>query len=275
MTRSIRRLSIAALSLGLTVSLGLPVHAADADPFAGVAVTAEKVAGSVYMLMGSGGNIGLSVGADGTLMVDDQYAPLSQRIQAAIASVGGDEPRIILNTHYHGDHTGSNPQFGTSGTIIAHENVRIRLLDEEDFARTGLPVVTFEDKLRIYFNDDELDVLHLPAGHTDGDAIVWFKNANVLHLGDHFFNGMFPFVDLQGGGSVRGFIKNMRTIIAMAPEDIRIIPGHGKLGNILELSENAEMIESTFAAVEAALAAGKTEQEIIDAGVEKRWKSYA
>ena len=275
MTGSICRLSIAVATLGLAMFLSTPIHAADADPFAGVEVTAAKVAGSVYMLTGSGGNIGLSVGTDGTLMVDDKYAPLSQRIQAAIASVGGDEPKIILNTHYHGDHTGGNPQFGASGTIIAHENVRVRLLDEEDFARTGLPVVTFEDKLRIYFNDDELDVLHLPTGHTDSDAIVWFKNANVLHLGDHFFNGMFPYIDLEGGGSLQGFIKNLKTIIAMAPEDVRIIPGHGKLGNILELAENVEMLESTYSAVEVALAAGKTEQEILDAGVDERWQSYA
>lgn len=272
MTTILQPLRILAAIIGLWIAGSA---SAAEDRFAGVKITAEKVAGNIYMLVGSGGNIGLSVGADGTLMVDDQYAPLSERIEVAINKLGGETPKLILNTHYHGDHTGSNPHFGASGTIVAHDNVRLRLLDEEDFARTGLPVVTFEDKLRIYFNDDEIDVVHLPAGHTDGDSIVWFKNANVLHLGDHFFNGMFPFIDLQGGGTVHGYVKNLKTVIAMAPEDVIIIPGHGTLSNIVELSANVEMIEETFKAVEVALAAGKTEDEIVAAGVAEKWKSHS
>ena len=253
---------------------GISVQAADADRFANVEVSAEKVSGNVYMLVGAGGNIGVSVGTDGTLIIDDQYAPLSARIQAAISKLGGDSPRLVLNTHFHGDHTGGNPFFGTAGTVIAHENVRVRLRSDDKFERTGLPVVTFQERLRIYFNDDELDVIHLPTGHTDGDAIVWFKNANVMHLGDHFFNGGFPFVDIDSGGSVQGFVKNLKTVLAIAPADIRIIPGHGKLGNVIELSESLEMIESTLHDVETALAQGKSEADIIAAGVAERWKSY-
>jgi len=263
------------LSLCLLLFTSATASAAAADQFADVTVSAEKVAGNVYMLVGSGGNIGVSVGPDGTLIIDDQYAPLAARIQAAISELGGAKPKLVLNTHFHGDHTGGNPDFGAAGTIIAHENVRIRLLNDDGFDRIGLPLVTFSDRLRVHFNDDQLDIIHLPAGHTDGDSIIWFKNANVMHLGDHFFNGMFPFIDLDNGGSVHGYLKNLDTVLATAPEDVHIIPGHGKLGNLVQLKESLEMIRSTLEDVEEALAENRTEAEIIEAGVAQRWKSYS
>ncbi len=272
----LRRASLAAVLTSLAVLLAQSAQGGPADRFATVEVEAERVAGNVYVLTGAGGHVGVSIGADGTLIVDDQYAPLAERIQAAISEIGGATPKLVLNTHYHGDHTGSNAFFAQAGTIIAHENVRVRLEMADDVDRAGLPVVTYQERLRIYFNDDEIDVIHLPAGHTDGDSVVYFKNAGVLHLGDQLFNQRFPFVDLAGGGSVHGYIKNLKTVLAMVPEDIRIIAGHGPaVAGVAEVKEAIEMLESTLAAVRTALAEGKSEAEIIAAGVAERWKPYA
>jgi cyclase len=198
-----------------------------ADRFAGVEVETQTVSGSVHMLTGSGGNIGVSIGSDGTLIIDDQFAPLAEKIQNALTKLGGDRPRLILNTHFHGDHTGSNPSFGSSGAIIAHDNVRVRLATQDGFAPSGLPVVTFAQQLTVHFNGDELALIHLPNGHTDGDSVVWFKQANVIHMGDHFFNGAFPYIDIGSGGSVSGVIRNLEQVIQTVPADIKIIPGHG------------------------------------------------
>jgi glyoxylase-like metal-dependent hydrolase (beta-lactamase superfamily II) len=247
----------------------------EADRFAGVAESAVPVADGIYMLVGAGGNIGLSVGEDGTLIVDDQYAPLAQRIQAAIDELGGARPKVVLNTHYHGDHTGSNPFFGREGTIVAHDNVRLRLLHEPDFDPAGLPTLTFDERVHVHFNGDEIEVIHLPAGHTDGDSVVWFTRSNVLHAGDHLFNDRFPYIDLAAGGTVEGYIVNLKTIIAMVPDDVRVIPGHGELTDKAGLERSLAMIQSTFAAVQQALAAGATETDIIAAGVAERWKSFA
>ena len=250
-----RVLSWTACSLLLTSSIAL---AAEADRFAGVKVVAQPLGGSVYMLAGAGGNIGVSVGEDGTLIIDDQFAPLAERIQKAIEELGGDRPKIVLNTHFHGDHTGSNAFFGDSGTIIAHENVRIRMSNDSNIGRMALPVVTYTDRIRIHFNDDELDIIHMPSGHTDGDAVVWFKNANVIHMGDHFFKGSFPYIDIPSGGSVAGVITNLDTILKMIPEDIRIIPGHGTLATVVDLSESLDMLRVTQTRVNEALAAGRS-----------------
>ena len=248
--------------------------AAQADRFAAVKVVAQLVGGSVYMLTGAGGNIGVSVGTDGTLIIDDQFAPLAERIQKAIDDLGGGKPSLVLNTHFHGDHTGSNAFFGESGTIIAHENVRIRLTNETGFARVGLPVVTFEDRIRVHFNDDELDLIHMPAGHTDGDAVVWFKNANVIHMGDHFFNGSFPYIDTASGGTVAGFIENIDRVLKMIPQDIRIIPGHGALATVVNLSESLDMLRATHKLVTEALASGKSVEDITASGLGSRWDGW-
>ncbi|MDA0979655.1 MAG: MBL fold metallo-hydrolase [Proteobacteria bacterium] len=226
------------------------------ERFANVQMKALHIAGSVHMLDGAGGNIGVSVGVDGTLIVDDQYAPLADRIVAALGELGGDRPRLVLNTHYHGDHTGSNPDFGRTGTIISHENVRVRLLDREGFERSGLPVVTYSDRVNVHFNDEEIEVIHLPSGYTDGDSIVWFKTANVIHLGDHYFNGMFPYVDIDAGGNVDGFIRNLESVVAMVPGDTMIIPGHGPLSDIDRLSENITVLKSSTAMIREMLADG-------------------
>ncbi len=260
------------LILAMT-TVAAPLLAEESNRFDQVTVTSEAVAGGVYMLTGAGGNIGVSVGSDGTLLIDDQYAPLSERILAAVKALGGDQPKLIVNTHYHGDHTGANGNFGKRGVIIAQENVRLRLL-EEDQPGSALPVVTFQDRIRVYFNDDEIDIIHLPAGHTDGDAIVWFKRANVVHMGDLFFNGIFPRIDIDAGGSIQGYINNLEKVLEWIPADARIIPGHGKLANLVELSEFLEMLQETSAAVQKQMAAGKDINAIVKQGVGETWQGW-
>ena len=241
-----------------------------ADRFAGVEVKAQLVSGSVNMLTGAGGNIGVSIGADGTLIIDDQFAPLAEKIQNALTQLGGDRPRLILNTHFHGDHTGSNPNFGSSGAIIAHDNVRVRLANQDGFAPRGLPVVTFAQQLTVHFNGDELAVIHLPNGHTDGDSVVWFKQANVIHMGDHFFNGAFPYIDIGSGGSVSGVIRNLEQVIQMVPADIKIIPGHGPMANIADLSKSLDTIKATQKIIQQGVSAG-----LSDSKIEAKLSDYA
>ncbi|MFU8815770.1 MAG: MBL fold metallo-hydrolase [Pseudomonadales bacterium] len=252
----------------------VPAAGAADERFAAVELTAHPVSGNVYMLVGAGGNIGVSVGGDGTLIVDDQFAPLAERIVQALDAIGGERPKLILNTHFHGDHTGGNPFFGATGTIIAHDNVRTRLAAQSDFPSQGLPVLTFADSVRVHFNDDTVEVMHFPAGHTDGDSVVWFRQANVLHMGDLLFNGAFPFIDVASGGSVEGVITNLSTIIAMVPDDIRIIPGHGPLAGKTDLEQTLTMIRDTRAAVLGALGSGRSVDDIVAAGLDPRWSAW-
>ena len=248
--------------LSFYLSLSLNSFAADADRFAAVEMKPRHVAGSVHMLEGAGGNIGVSIGVDGTLIIDDQFAPLADKIIAALQGLGGDRPKLILNTHYHGDHTGSNPTMGATGTIISHDNVRVRLLDEDAFPRSGLPLVTFDDDVTVHFNDDHIQIIHLPAGHTDGDSVVWFKNANVVHMGDHFFKNRFPYIDVGSGGSVDGFIANVERVLTMIPVDAQIIPGHGDLSSVPELATTIAAVKTTAEFVRAELANGTSVNDI-------------
>jgi glyoxylase-like metal-dependent hydrolase (beta-lactamase superfamily II) len=263
----------AGLLTGLCLLWAAAAHGEE-DRFAGVEITAIPVSGSVHMLVGAGGNIGVSVGDDGTLIIDDQFAPLADRITAALRGLGGDRPRLVLNTHFHGDHTGGNPVFGEAATIIAHHNVRARLAANPEFAAVGLPVVTFGDRIEVHFNGETIEVIHLPAGHTDGDSVVWFRNANVLHTGDLLFHGAFPFIDLGSGGSVPGVIVNLTRLLELVPEDVRIIPGHGPLAGKQAIRDTLEMIRATRAEVMTALGAGRSVDEIVTDGLDERWASW-
>ena len=244
----------------LTLAASAQVMAA--DRFAQVEVKAQHVRGHVHMLTGAGGNIGVSIGDDGTLIIDDQFAPLSEKILAALQKLGGGRPAMILNTHVHGDHTGGNPFFGETGTIIAHDNVRTRLAAQQAFPSIGLPKITYQQQLQLHINSDTLRVSHLPRGHTDGDSVILFQSANVVHMGDHFFNGAFPFIDINNGGSVSGFVRNLRTLLGTLPNDVLIIPGHGPIGNVDDLRRALDTIENSRAIVRAGLAKQLSDEEI-------------
>ena len=253
------------LSLGLVciVFASQGLLAADADRFAKVKITSEPVAGSVHMLQGAGGNIAASIGADGTLIVDDQFAPLAERIQAHLNELDGAVPRIVINTHHHGDHTGSNAVFGSAATVIAHDNVRERLVDAQS-PRTALPVVTFDDRVRVHFNDEAIDIVHMPAGHTDGDSVVWFRGANVIHMGDHLFAGSYPYIDVDSGGSVTGVMKNLTRVLEMVDDDTRVIPGHGPLSSTEAIRSALSLVRDSALLIMRETEAGGSDEDVIE-----------
>jgi len=259
----------------------LPAFAQQQD-FSKVEIKVSKVAGTVYMLQGSGGNIGVSVGDDGIVIVDDEFAPLAPKIRAALATITSKPIRFILNTHYHGDHTGGNIEFSKDGPIIAHENVRKRLqTGTMTLGRTnppapkeGLPVITFNDRATVHLNGEDVRAIHMPHGHTDGDAVIWFTQSNVVHMGDDFFNGTFPFVDLENGGSVRGMATNVEAVVAQIRDDTKVIAGHGPLGDRASLRAFGEMLRGSLAAVDAAMKSGKTFDQIKSEKVLAPWEKW-
>jgi glyoxylase-like metal-dependent hydrolase (beta-lactamase superfamily II) len=252
--------------------------------FSKVEIKVTKVAGNVYMLEGAGGNIGVSVGDDGILIVDDQFAPLADKIRAALKGIADKKLRFILNTHWHGDHTGGNVVFGPEAPVIAHDNVRKRMAVEqksEVFKRTtpaspkeALPVITFNQNLTVHFNGEEIRAIHFPQGHTDGDSVIFFVSSNVVHLGDDFFAGRFPFVDLESGGSVEGLTKNIGEIITKIPNGAKLIPGHGPLSGLEDLMNYHNMLVTTSDIVRAKIKAGKTLEQIKSEGLPDTWKSW-
>ncbi len=241
--------------------------------FSKVEVTTVRVSEGVYMLMGAGGNLGVSVGNDGVFLVDDQFAPLTEKIKAAIAAISDGPIRFVLNTHWHGDHTGGNENMGEAGAlIVAHENVRKRMSVEqfiEAFGRKvppspvgALPVVTFTDAVTFHLNGDELHAFHVPPAHTDGDAIVHFRKANVLHMGDLYFNSLFPFIDLSSGGSVDGMIEAADRALALADENTKIIPGHGELSDRQGLERFRDMLITVRDRIKKAISEGKSLEQV-------------
>lgn len=247
------------------------------DRFANVKIESQHLGGSVYMLQGSGGNIGVSAGTDGLLIIDDQYEPLAQRISDVLDETKKGDLKYIINTHYHGDHTGSNAWMTTkrNATIFAHENVRVRLLGDEKLPATALPVITYSDGINVYINGETLNVIHLPNGHTDGDSVIYFEQANVLHAGDLFFNGMFPYIDLDAGGDVLGYVRNIEKLLAMISDDTKIIPGHGKLGTKTELQNVVTMIKATRQYVRDLKDKGVSVDDIINKGLDEKWQSWS
>jgi len=247
-----------------------------------VAVTVTKVSGNVSMLVGAGGNIGITSGEDGIVIVDDQYAPLAPKIKAALRELSDKPLRFVLNTHFHGDHTGGNEAFGREATIIAHTNVRKRLAAGS--TRTGnevppapmsaLPVVTFDDKMSIHLNGEEVRARHFPHGHTDGDLVITFTRSNVVHMGDHFFNGFFPFIDLNSGGTVRGYLANVERVYAEVNSDVKIIPGHGPLATRDDLKKFVTMLRETTAAVRGGIAKGKSLEQLKSEKVLEKYDSW-
>ena len=250
--------------------------------FSQVKVKASHVKGNLYMLNGTGGNVGVSVGADGILIVDDKFAPLADKIRAALQGIGGGKLKFILNTHWHGDHTGGNVAFGPEAPIIAHINVRRRLTgelkapgrDAHSSPQAAWPVITFNESLSVHFNGEEIKAIHFPHGHTDGDTVVFFTLSNVVHLGDDFFAGRFPFVDLASGGDVKGLIKNIAEIISRLPVDVTIIPGHGPVSKLRDLKIYHRMLTETTQTVHRKMQTGKSLKQIQAEGVAERWKTW-
>ena len=241
--------------------------------FARINIKTTRVAGNIYMLEGAGGNIGASVGPDGILLIDDQFAPLAEKIRNALKELGEGPLKFVINTHFHGDHTGSNAVFGKEAHIISHANVRKRL-QMESSPKAALPVVTFEDSLSIHFNGEEIRVIHFPNSHTDGDSVIFFTGSNVVHTGDLFFSGRFPYVDLNSGGDVDGLIKHIEKLLAELPPDVKLIPGHGPLSDIDDLRTYHQTLVETTEVIRDQIEAGKSLEETKAAGLPKKWRAW-
>lgn len=259
--------SLFALVAGLTWSQ---------QDFSKVEIETIEVAPSVHMLVGAGGNIGVSTGSDGILVIDDQYAPLTEKILAAIKAISDRPVDFIVNTHWHGDHTGGNENMGKAGAVIvAHRNVRARMSTEQFssfFDRTtppsppgALPVVTFTEDVSFHFNGDELHVFHVEPAHTDGDSVVHWRSTNVFHMGDLFFNGGYPYIDLGSGGSADGIIAAVNRVLELANDESKIIPGHGELSNKQELTAYRDMMVEVRSRISEHVTAGKSLEQVLAA----------
>lgn len=236
--------------------------------FNDVTIDTIKVSNNIYMLKGYGGNIGVFTGTDETFVIDSQFAPLSKKIKTVINSISNKPITYLTNTHYHGDHTGGNANFNTDGTtIIAHNNVRKHL---QEPGRNGkipekenLPTITFNNELNFYFNSEHIAIFHVDNAHTDSDAVLYFTKSNVIHTGDTFFNDMYPYIDVKGGGSVNGYIKAIKKTLMLIDDDTKIIPGHGKLSNKKEYEMFLTMLETLKANVLKEIENGKAKEDII------------
>lgn len=273
--RTIRFLCLSSLVL----LAAAPAFAQEAMDWSKVEIKLTPVAGSVYILEGEGGNIGVSVGADGIVLVDDQFAPLAPKILAALKTLSDKPVRFVINTHVHGDHTGGNVVFGAISTIIAHTNTRLQLAadgpgpDDKPAPAVALPVITLDDRLTLHQNGEDIQVFHLPSGHSDTDVAVYFKQSNVLHMGDEYFSGMFPFIG--AGGSVKGLIVNIEKVLRLIPADAKVIPGHGSLSNMVELRETLAMLKETTAIVEGAIAQSHTLEQMTKDKVLAKYEKWA
>jgi glyoxylase-like metal-dependent hydrolase (beta-lactamase superfamily II) len=256
-----------------------------------VEIKVTKVSGNIYMLEGEGGNIAASVGEDGIVIVDDQFAPLADKIQSALKNLKiTDKPvRFVINTHYHGDHTGGNAPFANSGsTLIAQDNVRKRLesggvagnggslkMERKPAPKAALPVITFDHDVTVHLNGEDIRALHFPAGHTDGDAVIFFPKNNVVHMGDDFVRYGFPFIDVASGGSVQGMIAAMEKVSGELPADVKVIPGHGQISNLDDVRAYVKMLKETSAAVQKAIDANKTLDQMKQEKILEPWAKWS
>jgi len=256
--------------------------------FSKVQMKVTKVSGNVYMLEGAGGNIGALVGEDGIVIVDDQYAPLADKIREALKGITEKPLRFVINTHYHEDHTGGNALFQKDAPIIAHENVRKRLeqggsagnlgsvkFEAKPQPKDALPIITFEHDVTVHLNGEDVRALHFPSGHTDGDSVIFFPKSNVVHMGDDFVTYGFPFIDLSGGGSVGGMIAALEQVLPKLPPDVKVIPGHGPVSNLDDVRRYVTMLKETRAAVENGIKQGKTLDQLKQQKVLEPWKKWS
>lgn len=254
--------------------------------FSKVEIITEKINDHIYMLKGSGGNIGVCVGEDGVLMIDSQFAPLSDKIKAAVKKISNQPIQYLVNTHWHGDHTGGNKNFNSRQTLmIAHENVYNRMSKDQLMkafsrpvpasAKTARPEITFSEELTLHHNGETIMVFHVDNAHTDGDAMVYFANSNVLHMGDTYFNGRYPYIDLTSGGSIDGLLTAINTAIMITDEDTKVIPGHGNLSNKKELLQYRNVVLTVRDRVRMAIKKGQNLEEIkaakLNADYDESW----
>ncbi len=268
----IKKLFYTTTALALATTIGLTAMAQNKD----TKLTITDLGSGIYMIEGAGGNVGLSVGDDGAFLIDDQFAHMSEKILAAVAERSDQPLAYVINTHYHGDHTGGNEQMADSGArIVAHDNVRKRLLEsDEQPSDAALPIITFSEEVTFHWNDHEVFVSHPLNAHTDGDAVVMFKTANIIHLGDTFFSGRWPYIDLDGGGTVAGYIANLEYYAGQIDADTKVIPGHGPLSNRQDIEEMITILKDSQQRVLTLKQAGKTEAEIIAAKPLADYESY-
>src|SRR6187399_1785509 len=256
----------------------------NAQNFDTINIKTTKVAGSVYMLEGSGGNIGVLVGNDGVVLIDDQFAPLSEKIKTAIAALSKQPIRFVINTHYHGDHSEGNKKFGNEGAIIvSHENTRKRLnadqandllkFEQKAYPYEALPKITFSESVTFNMNGETVQAYYTKNAHTDGDAIIFFKESNVLHAGDVFVRYGLPFIDQQNGGSIDGMIAGADQILKMINDDTKIIPGHGQISSKKDLIDFKTMLQTVRNRVADGIKAGKTIDQIINSDPAKEFKT--
>jgi cyclase len=277
----VNRFALVALA---AAALSLPAGAQ--QDFSKVEIRTEKLADTVWMMTGSGGNLGLSAGADATFLIDDQYAPLTPKIKAAIAALTSKPVNFVINTHWHFDHTGGNENLGGEGAlIVAHDNVRKRMESSQfiEFLRAkvdpapkaALPVVTFSTDAAFFLNGDEIRAFHVPRAHTDGDVIVHLRKSDVIHMGDTYFNGMYPFIDTSSGGTVDGTIAAVDRALAIATDATRIIPGHGPLSNKAELKAYRDMLATVSGRIKQMIRDGRKLEEItaskVSADFDEKW----
>ena len=274
-------------SLIIALSLFAPLASAHGDNShfekqQDVKVTTTKVNGNVYMLQGRGGNVGALVGSEGILIVDDDYKAVSEKLRDALKELGAEKPRFIFNTHWHGDHTEGNQFFGKDSIIVAHKNVRQRLLQintifgekTQPYPDFALPMITYAESVSIHFAGEEVRAVFYPNGHTDGDSVIFFTKANVVHLGDDFFVGRFPFIDLENGGSVQGLVNNIGMLVKQIPADAKLIPGHGAISTPDDLKNYHQMLLETTKIVQDAMKKKKTLDEIKKAGFPDKFKEF-
>ena len=270
--------------LSITVSFSTSVFA-DASHDQSPTFSSTKITPQITLLQGKGGNVAALTGEQGTLLIDDDYLDMSSALKTALEPLGGEEKvTYIINTHWHGDHTGGNKVLGDHATIVAHDNVRKRLLSKQEiklfnmvsepYPASALPSVTYEKSMRLHFNGETVELIHLANGHTDGDSVVIFKNANVVHMGDHFFNGFFPFVDVSSGGNVITMAENVAFMLTQIDDKAVIIPGHGPLANKSDLESFQKMLVGTAEEVQTMKNKGMSLEAMQAKGLSDKWNDW-